>query len=218
MTLDQQLGDGLNALDITIESGVQEILVEYLQLLAKWNRAYNLTAVRDPKQMVTRHILDSLSIVKHVKGDFILDIGSGAGLPGIPLALCLPDYDFTLLDSNGKKTRFMTQAVKDLGIDNVSVIKSRVEDYEPDVLFDTVVARAFSSIINLVRESVHLCKPKGQILSMKGTYPVAELDELPRANEMVEVLRLDVPGVSAERHLAIVQCSMIPDNISTINS
>ncbi|VAW79084.1 16S rRNA (guanine(527)-N(7))-methyltransferase [hydrothermal vent metagenome] len=218
MTLDQQLGDGLNALDITIESGVQEVLVEYLQLLAKWNRAYNLTAVRDPKQMVTRHILDSLSIVKHVKGDFILDIGSGAGLPGIPLALCLPDYDFTLLDSNGKKTRFMTQAVKDLGIDNVSVIKARVEDYEPDVLFDTVVARAFSSIINLVRESVHLCKPKGQILSMKGTYPVAELDELPSTNEMVEVLRLDVPGVSAERHLAIVQCAMIPDNISTTNS
>ena len=210
MTLDQQLGDGLDSLNIKIETGVQEVLVDYLQLLAKWNRAYNLTAVRDPKQMVTRHILDSLSVAQYVKGDYILDIGSGAGLPGIPLALCLPDFDFTLLDSNGKKTRFMTQAVKDLGIDNVTVVKSRVEEFEPDVLFDTIVARAFSSIANLVRESVHLCKPKGQILAMKGTYPVAELDELPGADDMVEVLRLDVPGVTAERHLAIVQCAMIP--------
>ena len=209
MTLEQQLEDGLKTLNINVETDVQGALVEYLQLLAKWNRAYNLTAVRDPKQMVTRHILDSLSIAKYIQGDYVLDIGSGAGLPGIPLALCLPDCDFTLLDSNGKKTRFMTQAIKDLGIDNVTVAKARVEEYEPAVLYDTIVARAFSSIANLVRESVHLCKPDGQILAMKGTYPVAELDEVPGADKIVEVVRLDVPGVQAERHLAIVQCSMI---------
>ena len=206
MSLEDQLAQGIAAIGLNVERHVQMAMLDYINLLAKWNRAYNLTAVRDPKQMVTRHLLDSLSIVPYVKGDYVLDIGSGAGLPGIPLALCLPDYDFTLLDSNGKKTRFMTQAVRDLKLDNVSVVKSRIEFYQPEIKFDSLVSRAYSSIAHLAQEAHHLCKDTGCILAMKGTYPLAEMDELADAKSSVEVVRLDVPGVNGERHLAIVHC------------
>jgi len=209
MALENELADGIAAISLDIDYDVQDQMIQYINLLAKWNRTYNLTAVRDPKQMITRHLLDSLSILPYIKGDYILDIGSGAGLPGIPLALCLPDFDFTLLDSNGKKTRFMTQVIKELSIDNVRVEKSRVEDFSPEMKFDSIVARAFSSIANLMKEANHLCKETGQILAMKGTYPLAEVEEVENAAELVKVIKLEVPGVNAERHLAIVNYASV---------
>lgn len=205
MAQENQLSEGISSFGMDIEDGVQDQMIQYINLLAKWNRTYNLTAVRDPKQMITRHLLDSMSILPYVKGDYVLDIGSGAGLPGIPLALCLPDLDFTLLDSNGKKTRFMTQVVKELRLDNVSVVKSRVEEYIPDIKFDTIMSRAFSSIGNLMKEATHLSQDSGIILAMKGTYPLAEMDEIENSEELVDIVRLDVPGVDAERHIGIVK-------------
>ena len=200
----KQLNQNLEQSAFFVDQSIRDQLVRYLQLLIKWNKAYNLTAVRDPLQMVARHIMDSLSIASYVKGQRVLDVGSGAGLPGIPLALCFPEYDFTLLDSNGKKTRFMVQVAKELGLGNVSVVKKRVSSYRPEKIFDTIVARAFSTVANLVGESTHLLGENSQVLAMKGTYPLAELDELGSDVGDVEVTRLEVPGVDAERHLVIV--------------
>ncbi len=200
----KQLNQNLEQSAFFVDQSIRDQLVRYLQLLIKWNKAYNLTAVRDPLQMVARHIMDSLSIASYVKGQRVLDVGSGAGLPGIPLALCFPEHDFTLLDSNGKKTRFMVQVAKELGLGNVSVVKKRVSSYRPESIFDTIVARAFSTVANLVSESTHLLGENSQVLAMKGTYPLAELDELGSDVGDVEVTRLEVPGVDAERHLVIV--------------
>lgn len=200
----KQLNQNLEQSTFFVDQSIRDRLVLYLQLLIKWNKAYNLTAVRDPLQMVARHIMDSLSIANYVKGQRVLDVGSGAGLPGIPLALCFPEHDFTLLDSNGKKTRFMVQVAKELGLGNVSVVKNRVLSYRPANVFDTIVARAFSTVANLVSESTHLLGENSQVLAMKGTYPLAELDELGSDVGDVEVTRLEVPGVDAERHLVIV--------------
>ena len=207
--VEQLLEHGIQQLALDMRPDVQRRLVQYLRLLGKWNRAYNLTAVRDPKQMVTRHIMDSLSIVEYIGTGSVLDVGSGAGLPGIPLALCLPEVRFTLLDSNGKKTRFMLQAVQELGLKNVVVVKQRVDEFMPEEKFQVIVSRAYSTVANLVKEAAHLVRDEGRILAMKGTYPVAELDELGVAQELVEVVRLHVPGVNAERHLVIVKADKV---------
>lgn len=204
--LENQLANGINLLGLDIDRDRQKQMLEYINLLAKWNRTYNLTAVRDPKQMITRHLLDSLSVLPHIKDGLVLDIGSGAGLPGVPLSLCKPDSNFTLLDSNGKKTRFMTQVVRELNLNNVDVVKSRIEDYKPDYKFDSILSRAFSSIASLLKFSQHLCQNTGRILAMKGTYPLAEMDEMPEAKQLVNVVKLEIPGVNAERHLAIIEC------------
>jgi len=137
-TLLSSLQDGVHALGLALAPAAQEKLIAYIELLAKWNQAYNLTAVRDPEQMIARHLLDSLAILPWVRGPRVLDIGSGAGLPGIPLALARPELQFVLLDSNAKKTRFITQALAELGLENVEVVHSRVEKYQPAVPFDPV--------------------------------------------------------------------------------
>lgn len=174
----------------------------YLQLLVKWNRAYNLTAVRDPQQMVTRHLLDSLAVVPHLSGERIIDVGSGAGLPGIPLALALPEREFVLLDSNGKKSRFQIQARGELGLHNVAVVNSRVEEYRPDRLFDTVITRAFASVTDILSSSRHLLAPNGEVLAMKGTLPESELETLPHGFQLIETINIKVPGLEQEqRHL-----------------
>ena len=181
----------------------QRLLV-FVRLLAKWNAAYNLTAVRDPEEMVTRHLLDSLVLLPYLHGSRVLDIGTGPGLPGIPLAVARPDCAFTLLDANAKKTRFVTQAVGELGLKNVDVLQARVENYRPEQKFDTLVARAFSSIADMLNSAQHLCAPGGRFLAMKGMYPEEELAAIPAEFAVTEVAALQVPGLDAARHLAII--------------
>lgn len=203
--LQQKLADGLSALPLELNASVQHQLIDYLQLLVKWNRAYNLTAIRQPEQMVTRHLLDSLVIGPYLQGPRILDVGTGAGLPGIPLALAYPDLQFTLLDSNGKKIRFVTQAVAELGLANVDVIQSRIEAFQPECRFDTITARAFASIEELIDQTTRLLVDKGQYLIMKGVFPVAEVEAMPEGYQVEAVHQLKVPALDAERHLLIVR-------------
>jgi 16S rRNA (guanine527-N7)-methyltransferase len=202
-----KLAEGLAALSLNLNDHVQHQLIDFLHLLVKWNRAYNLTAVRQPEQMVTRHLLDSLVIGPYLQGPRILDVGTGAGLPGIPLALAYPDYQFTLLDSNGKKIRFVTQVVAELGLVNVDVVQSRVEAYQPASRFDTVTARAYSSIEELVKQTAHLLADGGQYLIMKGAYPVAEVEAMPAGYHLEAIHQLQVPRLDAQRHLLVVRAN-----------
>ena len=165
----------------------------------------NLTAIREPSQMITKHILDSLAIHSYLHGDRIIDVGTGAGLPGIPLAIANPDKTFTLLDSNGKKTTFLTQAKASLALENVGVVKYRAEDFHPEQCFDTVLSRAFTSVQNMFKITAHLCCPDGRFLAMKGRYPAQELAELPKGFEVQQVPRVDVPGLEGARHLVIAK-------------
>lgn len=169
------LCSGLKHLDILTPP---DAFMSYLLLLQKWNKAYNLTAIRDLDSMVTRHILDSLTIKTWVTGRRILDVGSGAGLPGIPLALTMPDTHFILADSNGKKTRFMQEAKRVLQLHNVEVIHTRIEDYHPEAGFDTILTRAFSDLSKMLSLTQHLLNPTGQWLAMKGLYPDEELRQI----------------------------------------
>jgi len=203
--LERRLDQGLAALRLELSAAQRTALLAYVALLVKWNKAFNLTAVRDPAQMVTRHLLDSLAVLPHLHGGRIIDIGSGAGLPGIPLAIAAPERQFTLLDSNGKKTRFMTQACVEVGVGNATVVNSRVEDFRPDGLFDTVTARAFAPLASIVAQTRHLLAPAGCVLAMKGAVAAEELAELP-TGERVEVIPLKVPGLEQEqRHLVRIE-------------
>lgn len=199
------LAQGLTRLGLDLPDAVQAKLLQFVALLAKWNRAYNLTAVREPAAMLPRHLFDSLAVLPHLQGPRVLDVGSGAGLPGIPLALARPDLRFTLLDSNNKKTRFMTQAVAELGLANVSVVQSRVEDYQAPASFDTVITRAFAAVAEVVAATGRLCAPHGQLLLMKGANPVHELEALPTSYALRETIRLHVPGLDAERHVLVIR-------------
>jgi len=157
--------------------------------------------VRKPEQMVTRHLLDSLSICPYLRGKRVLDVGTGAGLPGIPLAVVFPERQFTLLDSNNKKTRFVVQAVSELELPNVDVVQSRVEEFESEVLFDTIITRAYSSIEDMVKQTSHLLASDGVFLAMKGANPIAEIDELSSNYTVEESHVIKVPGLEEERHL-----------------
>jgi 16S rRNA (guanine527-N7)-methyltransferase len=180
-------------------------LTLYLGELAKWNKAYNLTAVRDPQQMVVRHIFDSLTAAPLLRGTRILDAGTGAGLPGIPLALCYPDRQFTLLDSNGKKIRFVQHVAGELGLKNIQPVQVRVESYECEERFDTVISRAFTALADFVSNSGHLLKPAGCLLAMKGKLPQAELRALPPGWHATNIESVNVPGLDAERHIIVLE-------------
>ncbi len=199
------LAEGIAALQLDIPAEVQAKLLDYVALLAKWNRAYNLTAVRRPAQMVVRHLLDSLAVLPYLHGERVLDVGSGAGLPGIPLALASPRRHFTLLDSNGKKARFLVQAVAELRLDNADVVQCRVADFHPDERYASIVSRAFSGMAELIAQAAHLLAPDGRFLFMKGVYPEAEVAALPAGWVLEAVNRLAVPGLDAERHLLVVR-------------
>ncbi|HXH04653.1 MAG TPA: 16S rRNA (guanine(527)-N(7))-methyltransferase RsmG [Candidatus Competibacteraceae bacterium] len=201
MSLESAIQHGIDALGLRLPAGAVPRLAAYIALLARWNRAYNLTAVREPAEMVGKHILDSLAILPWLQGPTVLDVGSGAGLPGIPLAIARPDLAFTLLDSSGKRTRFMEQAVTELGLVNVHVVWSRVEDYRPEAAFACVVSRAFASLADMLVLAGRLCAAGGCLLAMKGQRPEDELRTLPPGYRLLGVEPLAVPGLDAERCL-----------------
>ena len=201
--LKEILSKGLRQLNLaqSLDDKQQNTLIKYVELLNKWNKTYNLTAVRKPEQMVTRHLLDSLSICPYVRGKHVLDVGTGAGLPGIPLAVVFPERQFVLLDSNNKKTRFVVQAVSELELPNVDVVQSRVEEFESEALFDTIISRAYSAIGDMVKQTSHLLASDGVFLAMKGANPIAEIDALSSSYIVEESHVVKVPGLEEERHL-----------------
>ncbi len=199
-----QLKAGLDALALELDAGQQEQLLAFLGLLAKWNQAYNLTAVREPGEMVSRQLLDSLSVLPWVQADHLLDVGAGGGLPGIPLAIALPQRRFTLLDSNSKKTRFLTQCVLELKLANVEVIHGRAEACEPGVQYRQISSRAFTALANLVHWCGHLLAEDGEFLAMKGQFPDDEVAALPAGWRVRAHHPLQVPGCTGERHLLII--------------
>jgi len=206
MTLSAQakakLEAGLKEAGIELSDAIRQKLLDYLSLIHKWNKVHNLTAVRDPEDMVTLHLLDSLSVLPHIKARRLLDVGSGAGLPGIPLALCLPQLQVTVMDSSHKKASFLRQVKVELGIANLEVVCGRVEQYHPDVLFDIVISRAFSGLAEFISLTRHLCAPDGVWMAMKGVYPYDELAQLKATP--AQVVPLQVPGLQAQRHLVFL--------------
>lgn len=198
-----KLEAGLKQAGLMLNEGVRQKLLDYLALMQKWNKVHNLTAVRDPEDMVTLHLLDSLSVLPHIKARRLLDVGSGAGLPGIPLALCLPDLQVTVMDSSHKKTSFLRQTKAELGIANLEVVCGRVELYHPDALFDIVISRAFSDLAEFISLTRHLCAPDGVWMAMKGVYPYDELAQLKATP--AQVVPLQVPGLQAQRHLVFLE-------------
>ncbi len=203
----EELRQGAAALSVELSHTQQEQLLAYLALLNKWNKAYNLTAVRDPAEMVSRHLLDSLSVAPHVQpgGSRWLDVGSGGGMPGIPLAILFPERRFTLLDSNGKKTRFLTQVRLELKLTNVEVVHSRVEQFRPAEPFAGITSRAFSSLEDFANWTRHLGDLDTRWLAMKGVQPDDELQALPSDIKVERCLVLKVPGCQGQRHLLILR-------------
>lgn len=195
---------GLAALGITATDAQKQQWQSYLQLLAKWNKAYNLTAVRNENEMVSRHLLDSLSVAPHITAQNLLDVGAGAGLPSIPLAILWPDRQLTALDSNGKKTRFMAQVKSELKLANFTVVQTRVEDYHPAHPFDGIVSRAYASLADFVQSSQHLLATDGSFWAMKAIIDPAELSAVPKPYKVSACLPLHVPGCEAERHLVLI--------------
>jgi 16S rRNA (guanine527-N7)-methyltransferase len=200
-----RLNSGATELDLCLSESTTHRLLAYLELMAKWNTAYNLTAIRTKEAMLSHHLFDSLAILPFIRGSQVLDVGTGAGLPGIPLALVMPTTQFVLLDSNGKKTRFLSQVKHELGLENVQVVQTRVETYLPQVCFTTIVSRAFSSLVEMLQKTEHLCCNDGQFLAMKGIYPGAELAEMPTAFKLAAIQQLQVPELAAERHVVIIE-------------
>lgn len=184
--------------------GVALSLQMLLDELNKWNKAYNLTAIKDKQQQVSAHILDSLAVASFLEGDRILDVGSGAGFPGLPLAILKPQLKFVLLDSNAKKTRFIQHMVMLLKLDNVEVVTARIEQYQPNQLFTTVLCRAFTSLEDFVQKTHTYCVKKGLLLAMKGRYPSEELEKLSDEFE-AQAKALEIPGLNAERHMLLIR-------------
>lgn len=195
------LQQGCAALQLSVDTHQHERLLGYLALLSRWNQIYNLTAVRDEAQMVTRHLLDSLAIAPYLTGQRFIDVGTGAGLPGIPMALVFPQREFHLLDSNGKKTRFLFQVKTALGLDNMVVHQARVESFRVAEPFDMVLSRAFASLQDMVHGCRHLLAPGGRLLAMKGAHPTRELEAVGRECPEIAVYPLVVPGLGEQRHL-----------------
>lgn len=198
----KQLENGLRELGLVLSADQQKTLLDYLALLIKWNKAFNLSGVKDAGEMLSRHLLDSLTLVPYIAGNRVLDVGTGPGLPGIPLAVCFPEIDFDLLDSNGKKTRFVFQAAHQLGLRNVHVHNIRVEKFQTEMPVDVIVCRAFSSLQDLAALTRHLLVPAHtRIVAMKGVYPEQELKELPVGIQTTRADRVSVPGYTGERHI-----------------
>lgn len=209
MSLSQRLLDGLAAMHLELPPEQQEKLLAYLALLKKWNRTYNLTAIRDENEMVTQHLLDSLSLLPAIEKSALAgrrwaDVGSGAGLPGIPLAIARPTLEFTLIDTVEKKSAFQRQAKIELGLKNLAVLGGRVEEVAAGG-FDAVVSRAFAELADFVRLAGHLPVPGGRLYAMKGAIPEDEIGRLPEGWAVAECVKLEVPGLNAQRHLIVLE-------------
>lgn len=201
-----QLQQGIKQLSLSLTETVEKKLLDYLALLQKWNAAYNLTAVREPHEMVTRHLLDSLSVLPYVPQNArVLDVGTGAGLPGLIIAIARPDCQVTLLDSNSKKIRFLRQAIAELNISNADTTHVRVEAYTGQ--FEVITSRAFATLLDMVKGSEHLLAKEGEFLAMKGQRPDSEITALPANILVKDIATLDVPFLDEERHLVRLAAS-----------
>jgi 16S rRNA (guanine527-N7)-methyltransferase len=208
MSIETALSAGLSAMRLALPGTALKQLSDYLRLIEKWNRVHNLTAVREPGQMVVLHLLDSLAVLPYLAdARGLLDVGTGAGLPGIPLAIARPDLDVTLLDSSHKKAAFLEQARAELGLANVNVVCERVEQWRPGRTFDVVVSRAFSELAEFVAQSAHLVSPGGVLLAMKGVHPFDEIERLPSSHRVESVIELEVPTLDAKRHLVLLKAA-----------
>jgi len=196
--INQLLIDGIQSLNLTLPPTALQKIITYICLINKWNKVYNLTAARTDKELIVNHVLDSLSITPYIKGPEILDVGSGAGFPGVPLALALPQYNFTLLDCLNKRTRFLNQVIIELQLKNVTVIQNQIEQYHPNKYFNDIVTRATYSISDMIEKVKHLCCNSTRLLMMKGKYPQQELLSITTTYTVHE---LQVPGLDAERNL-----------------
>ncbi|KAB7894692.1 16S rRNA (guanine(527)-N(7))-methyltransferase RsmG [Rouxiella sp. S1S-2] len=206
--MQKKLDSLLAAAGIALPDQQKHQLIGYVELLHKWNKTYNLTSVRDPMQMLVRHILDSIVVNPHLEGNRFIDVGTGPGLPGIPLAIVRPDSHFTLLDSLGKRVRFLRQVQHELGLTNIEPVQSRVEEFIPEPAFDGVISRAFASLHDMLTWCHHLpVKGQGRFYALKGLRPDDELDTLPQGIQLQEIIKLRVPELDGERHLVILKAS-----------
>ena len=200
----QDLECGLTLLNIIINQQVKLKLVDYLIFMEKWNQIHNLTAIRDPKLMVSTHLLDSLSVIPHIPSGILLDVGTGAGMPGIPLALTNPELQITLIESSQKRVAFLRQVASDLQIPNIKIVCEKVEMWKPNERFACIISRAFAEISKFVVSSGHLLAEDGVIAAMKGRFPQAEIESLPAGYRVNKIIELVVPGLNAERHLILI--------------
>ncbi|HEY5310711.1 MAG TPA: 16S rRNA (guanine(527)-N(7))-methyltransferase RsmG [Casimicrobiaceae bacterium] len=209
-TLDATLGAGIDNLGLALNNPQRVQLIAFIGLLAKWNKTFNLTAIREPERMLTHHLLDALAVLPHLPttaGLRVLDVGSGGGVPGIPLAIARPDWHVTMVDASQKKVAFQTQAAIELGLGNVVSQAARIEDYAPPLPFAIVIARAFSDLASLAALAARHLAPDGRMYAMKGAYPLDELAALPKQFKVVAAPALRVPGLDAERHLIVMELS-----------
>jgi 16S rRNA (guanine527-N7)-methyltransferase len=209
--LEKRLQDGLLPLGVSPSGHEIAALAQLLRLLDRWNQAFNLTAVRDVGEMVALHVLDSLSARPFLRGRSVLDVGTGAGFPGLPLAMLDPERQFSLLDSGGKKVRFVRHAVGELGIENVTVVQTRVEEYDADAPFDTIICRAFSTVGLFVERCERLVGEGGRMVAMKGRSPETELCGLPAPWEATEVTAVKIPGLAVQRHVVVLERAPAPE-------
>jgi len=195
----------LDQAGISLTDHQKNQLVGYVDMLHKWNKAYNLTSVRDPNEMLVRHILDSIVVAPHLQGERFIDVGTGPGLPGIPLSIVRPECQFTLLDSLGKRVRFLRQVQHELNLENIHPVQSRVEEFPAEPPFDGVISRAFASLNDMIDWCKHLPAQNGRFYALKGILPEDEIAQLPAGFELESAIKLRVPQLEGERHLVIVK-------------
>lgn len=206
MSLEEQIVSGVAAMGVALDDAARARVLAHLELIGKWNRVHNLTAVREPEQMVALHVLDSLSLLPHLgSAKRIVDVGTGPGFPGIPIAIARPGVHVTLLDSSHKKCAFLEQARTELRLANVTVVCDRVESHRPETGYDLVVSRAFAELSDFVTQAKHLVAPGGRFIAMKGVYPFDEIARVPESHRVASVLELEVPTLQAKRHLVFLE-------------